>query len=43
MVHLLERKHNDHFRDLMDRYMPHWRLYRDELNNMPLAHENWVY
>ncbi|MDK2834555.1 MAG: hypothetical protein PWP63_1642 [Methanolobus sp.] len=43
MVHLLERKHNDHFKDLMDSAMPHWRLYRDELNRMPLAHESWTY
>jgi Predicted metal-dependent hydrolase len=43
MVHLLERKHNDNFKDLMDSLMPHWRLYRDELNRMPLVHENWTY
>lgn len=43
MVHLLERKHNVQFRDLMDAFMPHWRLYRDELNRMPLAHETWTY
>ncbi|WP_407356522.1 M48 family metallopeptidase [Methanolobus sp. WCC5] len=43
MMHLLERKHNDHFKELMDFYMPHWRLYRDELNRMPLAHETWTY
>jgi hypothetical protein len=36
MVHLLERRHNDRFRELMDRLMPQWRLYRDELNRAPL-------
>ena len=43
MVHLLERKHNDHFRELMDQFMPQWRLYRDELNHAPLSNETWIY
>lgn len=43
MVHLLERKHNDRFMELMDRVMPQWRMYRAELNRAPLAHERWDY
>ncbi len=43
MVHLLERRHNDRFKALMDKFMPQWRLYRDELNQAPLAHQGWVY
>lgn len=43
MVHLLERHHNDRFRECMDRFMPQWRLHRDELNRWPLAHEDWEY
>ena len=43
MVHLLERHHNDRFRELMDHFMPQWRLYREELNRAPLAHEEWHY
>lgn len=43
MVHLLERHHNERFRTLMDRFLPQWRLYRDELNRAPLAHEEWTY
>lgn len=43
MVHLLERHHNDRFRELMDTFLPQWRTYRDELNKAPLAHENWRY
>ena len=43
MVHLIERRHNEHFWDLMDRHMPQWRLHRDELNRAPLAHEDWHY
>jgi predicted metal-dependent hydrolase len=43
LVHLIERQHNDRFRQLMDRVMPLWRSYRDELNRSPLAHEEWTY
>lgn len=43
MVHLLERDHNDRFRELMDKFLPQWRTYRDALNRAPLAHENWAY
>lgn len=43
MVHFLERHHNDRFREYMDRVMPQWRLYRDELNRSPLGHEDWDY
>ena len=32
MVHLLERKHNARFFALMDRFLPAWRYYKDELN-----------
>ena len=42
-VHILERLHNDRFKDLMDTFMPQWRTYRDELNRAPLAHEDWSY
>lgn len=43
MVHILERRHNERFASLMDQFMPKWRLYRDELNHTPLAHEAWRY
>ncbi len=43
MVHLLERQHNERFRKLMDKFMPQWRIHRDELNQRPLAHEEWRY
>lgn len=32
MVHLLEPSHNHRFKSLMDRFMPKWREYKDELN-----------
>lgn len=43
MVHLLERSHNERFRELMDNFLPQWRIYRDELNRAPLPHEDWRY
>ena len=43
MVHFLERTHNDKFISHMDRIMPQWRTFRDNLNRSPLAHENWEY
>lgn len=43
IVHLLEPTHNQRFIAHMDRFMPQWRLYRDELNQAPLSHENWSY
>lgn len=41
MVHLLERHHNEQFKAYMDRFLPHWKSYRDMLNQLPLAHEEW--
>lgn len=43
MLHLLERSHNERFRELMDSFLPQWRMYRDELNRAPLPHEDWRY
>jgi len=43
MVHLSERHHNDNFSALMNKYLPQWKLRRDELNAGPLAHETWNY
>jgi predicted metal-dependent hydrolase len=43
LVHLLERHHNDRFMRFMDKFLPNWRLLRDELNAQPLAHEDWEY
>jgi predicted metal-dependent hydrolase len=43
LVHLLERHHNDRFTALMDKFMPGWRIRRDELNSAPLSHEDWDY
>lgn len=43
MVHLLERHHNERFIAYMDKFLPKWRFYKEELNKSPLRHENWSY
>jgi predicted metal-dependent hydrolase len=41
MTHNLERNHGERFTNLMDKFMPDWRSRRDQLNDAPLAHEDW--
>lgn len=41
LTHLIERTHNERFRTIMDRNLPKWRSYREELNRLPLGHESW--
>ena len=37
MAHLLERLHNDRFKNILDRAMPHWRHVKDQLKEgLPL-------
>lgn len=43
MVHLLERHHNDRFIAHMNRFLPLWHHYREELNQAPLGHAAWEY
>jgi predicted metal-dependent hydrolase len=36
--HLLERLHNDRFKGILDRVMPHWRQVKDKLKEgLPLV------
>lgn len=41
MTHYLERNHGERFTKLMDGFMPDWRRRRDQLNDAPLANEDW--
>lgn len=43
LAHLIERHHNDRFISIMDKHLPQWRRYQQELNAAPLAHESWSY
>lgn len=41
LVHFLERHHNDRYIALMSKYLPNWRNFRDELNELILSYEDW--
>jgi len=43
MVHILERHHNEIFIAYMDKFLPKWRFYKEELNRGPLREEKWEY
>jgi predicted metal-dependent hydrolase len=36
IAHFFEGCHNDHFKALMDKFLPNWRLHRDELAMFPI-------
>jgi predicted metal-dependent hydrolase len=41
LTHLIEPTHNERFVEHMNRHMPDWQARRDELNDAPLANEDW--
>ena len=43
LAHLLEPTHNQHFVALMDQFMPKWKFYKEQLNRLPVRHEDWGY
>jgi len=43
LIHIIERKHNDHFISLLNHHLPNWRHYKEELNNLPVSHPRWEY
>jgi hypothetical protein len=43
MIHLLERHHNERFLAYLDKYLPKWKSYKEELNRMPVSHGEWTY
>ena len=36
LVHLLERNHTRRFKEIMDKYLPRWRIYKRQLNEFIL-------
>jgi predicted metal-dependent hydrolase len=42
MAHLLEPTHSDRFLAILDKHYPTWREARAELNELPLAAQEWV-
>jgi predicted metal-dependent hydrolase len=43
LAHLQEPSHNARFVSRMNKFMPNWRQHKDELNRIPLAHQEWEY
>ena len=43
LAHLLEPTHNQRFVALINRFMPKWKFYKDQLNKLPVRHEAWNY
>jgi hypothetical protein len=43
MIHLIEPTHGPRFIELISGAMPKWKLYRDNLNRLPVRHEKWDY
>ena len=43
MIHLIEPTHNSRFVALMDGAMPQWRIVREQLNRLPVRHDEWAY
>ncbi len=43
LLHLLERHHNEHFLGYLDKFMPKWKIYKEELNRLPVSHGEWRY
>lgn len=39
LVHLLERNHNEIFVAYLDKHMPKWKTYKEELNRLPVSHK----
>ncbi len=40
LVHLLERNHSAKFKSFMDKFLPEWRGYKDELNKTHMVNQN---
>jgi predicted metal-dependent hydrolase len=43
LVHFVAQRHDERFRQLMNKHLPNWRYRRELLNRKPLANERWAY
>jgi predicted metal-dependent hydrolase len=43
LAHLIEPSHSARFVSIMNLFMPKWQHFRDELNSLPVRHEDWDY
>lgn len=38
LIHFIERNHNNNFKVLLSKFMPNWKTYKRELNNLPVSY-----
>ena len=43
LAHMIEHTHNSRFVGLMNQFLKKWQFYREELNRLPVKHEEWTY
>jgi predicted metal-dependent hydrolase len=43
LLHVIEKKHNEIFVNMLTKYIPQWRTVKEELNRLMLSHEEWDY
>jgi predicted metal-dependent hydrolase len=43
LLHMIEKKHNEKFVNMLAKYIPKWRSIKEELNRSMLSHEEWNY
>lgn len=43
LLHMIEKKHNENFVNMLAKYIPKWRSIKEELNQSMLTHEEWNY
>jgi predicted metal-dependent hydrolase len=41
MIHILEPTHSARFVELIGRAMPQWRVFKEQLNRLPISHSAW--
>ncbi len=41
IIHLVEKKHNNDFVFLLEKYFPKWKIEKENLNKFILSYENW--
>jgi len=42
LAHLVDGRHDRHFRSLLDDHLPGWQSRRAELGALPLGHDTWA-
>lgn len=43
LLHMIEKKHNENFVNMLAKYIPKWKSIKEELNRSLLSHEEWNY